>query len=75
MDHLLTPHDNLQAIPLGNADDSWFTTVGSHLKGANGKYCVGYATANAFGTTEAAPLPMATLAHKAQLSALTQACT
>ena len=38
MDHLLTPGDNLQAIPLGNTGFSWFTD-GSYLKGDNGKYC------------------------------------
>ena len=39
-DHLLTPHDDLQEISLGNADFSWFTD-GSYLKDDNGKYSAG----------------------------------
>ena len=35
MDHLLTPCDGLQEIPLDNADFSWLTDV-SFLKGNNG---------------------------------------
>ena len=33
-EHLLTPCDNLQEMPLGNNDFSWFTYV-SYLKGDN----------------------------------------
>lgn len=60
MDHLLTPPDDLQKIPLGNAD-SWFTH-GSYLKCDYSK-CPGHACATAFDVVEAALLTMATLAQ------------
>ena len=59
MDYLLTS-DDLQEIPLGNIDFSWFTD-GSYLKGDNGKYCAVYAFTTPFDV-EAASLPTATLA-------------
>ena len=74
MDHLLTPHDDLQAIPLGNTDFSWLTD-GSYLNGDNGKYRAEYAIATPFDIVEAAYLPMATLTQQAELFGLTQACT
>ena len=40
MDHLLTPCNNLQEIPLGKSAFSWFID-GSYLKVDNGKYCAG----------------------------------
>lgn len=42
MDHLLTPHDDLQETPLSNIDFSWFTD-GPYLKDDNGKYRAEYA--------------------------------
>lgn len=73
-DPLLTPPDDLQETPLGNADFSWFTD-GSPLMGDHGKHCAGYATATPFDVTEAAALPMASSAQQAEFCALTQACT
>ena len=35
-----TPHDNLQEIPLGKSDFSWFTD-GSYLNNENAEYCSG----------------------------------
>lgn len=74
MDHLLTPRDDLQAIPLGNTDFSWLTD-GSYLNGDNGKYGAEYASATPSDIVEAAHLPMAMLTQEAELYALTQACT
>ena len=71
-DHLLTCND-VQEIPLGNVDFSWFID-GSYLKGDNDKYCAGYAITTPFDVVEAASLPMA-LTQQAELHALTQACT
>ena len=56
---------DLQEIPLGNADFSWFTD-GSYLKRDNGKYCAGYIITNPFDVG-ATSLPMATLAQQAEL--------
>ena len=42
MDHFLTPNNDLQEIPLSNAEFSWFPD-GSYLKEDNDKYCAGYA--------------------------------
>ena len=53
-DHLLTPRNDLQKIPLGNIYFSWVSD-GSYLKGNNGKYCAGYATS--FEIVKAASLP------------------
>lgn len=58
MDHLLTPHDDIQGIPLVSSDFLWITDV-SYLKAANGKYCAGYVIADPFDVVEKAPLPMA----------------
>lgn len=74
MDHFLTPNDDLQEIPLSNAEFSWFPD-GSYFKEDNDKYYAGYAIATPFGTVEEAPLPMATLTPKVELSALIQART
>ena len=74
MDHLLAPCEDLQLTPLSNTAFLW-STDGSYLKGENGKYCAGYAIANTFDIIESAPLPIATSARKAELYALTQACT
>lgn len=41
---------------------SWLTK-GSYLKDENGKYCTGCAMAPPFEVTEAAPLPLVTLAN------------
>ena len=71
IDHLLTPFDDVQEIPLGDANFSWFLMVLTQ----NGKYCVGYALATPFDMAEAAHLPMATSAQEAELYALTWACT
>ena len=60
MDYLLTPHD-LQEVPVGNTDFSWFTD----LKGDTGKYCTGYAITIPFPVFEAASLPMVTTAQQA----------
>ena len=57
MQHLLTPHNNLQEFPLGNTDFLWFT-YSSYLKSDCGKSAE-YAIATPFGF-EAAPLPMDT---------------
>ena len=73
-DHLLTPHDDVQEIPLSSTDFSWFTD-NSYPKGDNGKYCAGYTIATRFTVIEAAFLFMATLAQQAELYALKQACT
>ena len=54
-DHLLTPCNDLQKIPLGNIYFLW-VSVGSYLKGNNGKYCVRYAIATSFEVVEAASL-------------------
>ena len=62
MDHLLTPHNDLQEIPLGNTDFSWFTN-GSYLKSDNGKYCAEYVIATPFDVVEVASLPKATSAQ------------
>ena len=51
MDHLLTPRDDLQEIPLSNTDFSWFTD-GSYLKGDNGKYRAKYAIVTPFDVVE-----------------------
>ena len=53
MDHLLTPCNDLQEIPLGNNDFSRFTD-GSYLKGDSGKYCAGYAITAPFDVVKAA---------------------
>ena len=74
MDHFLTPNNDLQEIPLSNAEFSWFPD-GSYLKEDNDKYCAGYAIATPFDTVEEAPLPMATLTQKVEFSSLTQAPT
>lgn len=74
MDHFITPNDDLQEIPLGNAEFSWFLD-GSYLKEDNDKYCSGYAIATPFDSVEEAPLPMATLTQKVEFSALRQART
>ena len=74
MDHLLTPCDDLQEIPLDNSDLSWFT-VGSYLKGDNGKYCAGYLTGTPFDAVEEASLPMATTTQEDRVYAFTWACT
>ena len=55
-DHLLTPRNDLQKIPLGNIYFSWVSD-GSYLKGNNGKYCAGYAIATSFEIVKAASLP------------------
>ena len=68
-DYLLTPHNDLQEIPLGNGDFSWFTD-GSYLKGDNGKYCAGYAIAIPFDVVEAALLPTATSAIRLNFTLL-----
>ena len=52
-DHLLTLCDDLQDIPLGNIDFSWFTN-GSYLKVDSGQYCAGYVTATPFDVVEVA---------------------
>ena len=62
MDHLLTPHDDIQEIPLGSSDLLLITDV-SYLKAANGKYCVGYVIEAPFDVLEKAPLPIAILAQ------------
>ena len=62
MHHLLTPQDDLQGIPLGNADFSWFTD-GSHLKGDNGKYSARYDIKTPFDVVDAASLPLVTSAQ------------
>ena len=72
MDHFMTPKYDLQEIPLGNAEFSWFPD-GSYLKEDNDKYCSGYAIATPFVVFEA--VPMATSAPKSELCDLTQACT
>ena len=69
MDHLLTPHDDLQEIPLGNIDFSWFTD-GSYLKGDDGKYCAGYALATPFDVIKVALLPMDTSAQQTEFYTL-----
>ena len=74
MCHLLTPYDDLQKIPLSKTDFPWFTD-GTYLKGDNGKYCAGYATATLFDVVEAASLPLATLAQQAKFYTPTWACT
>ena len=74
MDHFMTPKYDLQEIPLGNAEFSWFPD-GSYLKEDNDKYCSGYAIATPFDSVEEAPLPMATLTQKVEFSALRQART
>ena len=74
MDPFLTPNNDLQEIPLGNADFSWFTD-GSYLKEDNDKYCAGYAIGTPFDAVEETPLSMATLTQKVEFSALTQART
>lgn len=74
MDHFITPNDDLQEIPLGNAEFSWFPD-GSYLKEDNDKYCSGYAIVPPFDSVEEAPLPMATLTQKVEFSALRQART
>lgn len=53
MDHLLTPCNDLQEIPLGNDDFSQFTD-GSYLKGDSGEYCAGYAITTPFDVVKAA---------------------
>lgn len=70
----MTPKYDLQEIPLGNAEFSWFPD-GSYLKEDNDKYCSGYAIATPFDSVEEAPLPMATLTQKVEFSALRQART
>ena len=55
--HLLTPCDDLQEMPSGNAD-FWFTD-GSYLKCDNGTY-PGHACSTPFDVVEAAPLTMVT---------------
>ena len=74
MDPFLTPNNDLQEIPLGNADFSWFTND-SYLKEDNDKYCAGYAIGTPFDAVEETHLSMATLTQKFEFSALTQACT
>ena len=73
-DHLLTPHDDLQKIPLGNIEFSWFTD-GSYVKGDNGKYCAVYAIITSFDVVEAESLPVVTSAQQAKLYVLTSSCT
>lgn len=73
IDHLPTPHDDVQESPL-TADISWFTD-GSQLKSNNGKSCAGYAISTLFDVIKVSPLPLATIVHQAKLYALTQACT
>lgn len=62
-DHFLTPHDNLQEIPLPNADFSWFTE-GSYLKDENGQRHAVYALVTPFKVIEGTPLPLVTLAQQ-----------
>lgn len=59
MDHLLTPCGNLQEVPLGNVDFSWFTDC-TYLKANNGKCCVGVVP---FNVVEVVCLPMVILVH------------
>lgn len=73
-DHLLPPHNDLQEIPLGNSDFSWFTDH-SYLKVDSGKYSAGYAITTPFHIIEVAPLPKATSAQQPELYALTWGCT
>ena len=73
-DYILTPHDDLQKIPLSNTDLSPFSD-GSCFRGDNGKNCAGYATATPFDVAEAASLPMAASSQQAELYTLTQVCT
>lgn len=68
--HLLTPHGDLQEIPLGNAGFSWLTD-GSHLKGDKGKYSSKDAIKIPFDVPETASLPIATLAQQIELHAFT----
>lgn len=51
MDYLLTLHDDLQEILLGNTDFSLFTDS-SYLKGDKSKYCARYATMILFDIME-----------------------
>lgn len=62
----LTPCDDLQETPLGNADFSWFTD-GSPLNGDSGKCHSRYATATHFDTVETPTLPMATSPKQVEL--------
>lgn len=71
---MLTPHDDLQKIPLSNTDLSLFSD-GSCFRGDNGKYSAGYATATPFDVAEAASLPMAASPQQTELYTLTQICT
>lgn len=70
MDHLLTPHDDIQEIPLVSSDFLWNTDV-SYLKAANGKYCARYVIAAPFGVVEKAPLPMAISSQQTEFYILT----
>ena len=74
IDHLLTSCDDLQEIPQGNVDSSYFPD-GSCLKGDNGKYSTGYAITTLFNFFQEMYLPMAILAQQTELFALTQAST
>ena len=74
IDHLLTSCDDLQEIPQGNVDSSYFPD-GSCLKGDNGKYSTGYAIITPFNFFQEMYLPMAILAQQTELFALTQAST
>ena len=73
-DHILTPYEELQETPLGNAHFSLFTD-GCYLKCGNGRYCAWYAISVSFDVVEAASLPTATSVQQTELYPLTQACT
>ena len=59
---------------MNNADFSWFAD-GSHLKGDNGTYCIGYVISLPCDVIEVEPLPLAAMAQQAKLQALQQACS
>ena len=61
MNHLLTSSDDLQEIPSGNTDFSWFTNC-LYLRSDSGKCGAGYAFTTPFDVVEAASLLVATLA-------------
>ena len=74
IDHLLTSCDDLQEIPQGNVDSSYFPD-GSCLKGDNGKYSVVCAITNPLNVIEAPSLPMASSTQQAELYAPSGVCT
>lgn len=59
VDHLPYPYGNLQEMPLGTVDFSWFTDR-TYLKANNGKCCVGVVP---FNVVEVVCLPMVILVH------------